>query len=91
MRPRFNRNAICSSQNYKASRKAHLRMLQERHEHFDFISITSHGDETEVSLDVPRINSEGRFDSGFRTVRIFGKEIRLTSEEYKTHYAKCNF
>ena len=80
MRKRFNRNAVCSSENYSASKRAHLELLKEQHEHFCGIMISN----------------DSPVDSGFtgpkfRTIRIFGKEMRVTAEEYNTIYAKCNF
>ena len=85
MRRRFNRNAICSSDNYKASRKMHLDFLKEKHEHFSFIGVSG-----EIAIDVPNVNN-GKFQPKFKTIRIFGKEMRLTIEEYNTHYVKCGF
>ena len=80
MRKRFNRQAICSSDNYRASKRAHLDFLNEQHEHFSFLSVSG-----EIALDVPTV-SNGKFQPKFKTIRIFGKEIRLTIEEYNTHY-----
>ena len=83
MRQRFNRQAICSSDNYRASRRAHLDLLNEQHEHFSFLSVSG-----EIALDVPTV-SDGKFQPKFKTIRIFGKEMRLTIEEYNTHYLKA--
>ena len=85
MRQRFNRNAVCSSENYSASRKAHLSFLKEKHDHFCGLMVSG-----EIALDVPSV-SDGKFQPKFKTIRIFGKEMKLTIEEYNTHYAKCNF
>ena len=83
MRKRFNRQAICSSDNYRASKKAHLDFLNEQHEHFSFLSVSG-----EIALDVPTINN-GKFQPKFKTIRIFGKEMRLSIEEYNTFYVKA--
>ena len=83
MRQRFNRNAICSSDNYKASRNAHHQMLQERHEHFSFIGISSTDGEAEITLDVPKFTNGRMSQKEFKTIRIKGKFIRLEIEEYK--------
>ena len=40
MRKRFNRIAVASSENYSASRRAHLDMLKENHERCSEFSIT---------------------------------------------------
>lgn len=85
MRKRFRRDAICSSENYRASKAAHLSMLKERHDHFCGMMISG-----EIKIDVPIIK-DGNIEPKFRTITIFGKQMRLTAEEYKTHYAKCNF
>jgi len=85
MRKRFNRNAVCSSENYSASKKAHLELLKEQHEHFSFLSVSR-----EAAHDVPTEKNE-EFQPKFKTVKIFNKEMRLTIEEYNTIYAKCNF
>ena len=83
MRKRFNRQAICSSDKYKASKRAHLDFLNEQHEHFSFLSVSG-----EIALDVPTINN-GKFQPKFKTIRIFGKEMRLSIEEYNTFYVKA--
>ena len=85
MRQRINRNAVCSSENYSASRRAHLSFLKEKHDHFCGLMVSG-----EIKLDIPSV-CDGKFEPKFRTIRIFGKEMRITSEEYKTHYTKCRF
>ena len=86
MRKRFNRNAVCSSENYTASKKAHLDFLREKHDHFCGLMVSG-----ELQIDVPSIDDKGFAGPKFKTIRILGKEMRLTIEEYNTHYAKCNF
>ena len=86
MRQRFNRNAVCSSENYSASKKAHLSFLKEKHDHFCGLMVSG-----EIKFDVPKVTSSGKFEPKFKTITIFGKEMVITFEEYKTHYAKCNF
>ena len=86
MRPRINRSALCSSENYKASRKAHLQMLQEKHSHFCGLLVSG-----EIKVDVPVVNNDNNISPKFKTITIFGKEMTLTIEEYNTHYAKCKF
>ena len=85
MRQRFNRGAVCSSENYTASRRAHLSFLKEKHDHFCGLIVSG-----EITLDVPSV-SDGKLQPKFKTIKIFGKEMKLTIEEYNTHYAKCNF
>lgn len=86
MRNRINRNAICSSENYKASRKVHRDFLKEKHDHFCGMMISG-----EIQIDIPTIGSDDKFEPKYKTVKIFGKDMRLTIEEYNTWYAKCNF
>lgn len=86
MRKRFNRNVICSSENYKVSRGAHQQMLREKHDHFCGLMVSG-----ELQIDVPIVDSNSKFQPKFKTIKIFGKEMRLTIEEYNTHYVKCNF
>ena len=85
MRKRFNRNAVCSSENYSASKKAHIELLKEKHDHFGGFMVSG-----EIALDVPTVDN-GKFQPKFKTIKVFGKEMRITIEEYNTHYAKCNF
>ena len=84
MRKRINRNAVCSSDNYSASRKAHLDFLKERHDHFCGFMVSG-----EITFDVPKVTSKGGFEPKFKTVRIFGKEMKLSIEEYNTFYVKA--
>ena len=83
MRQRFNRNAICSSDNYKASKKAHLNMLHERHDHFSFMAISCKNDEVEVAIDTPKVVNGQISEKVFKTIRIKGKMLRLEISEYK--------
>jgi hypothetical protein len=85
MRRRINRGAVCSSENYSASRKAHMDFLKEKHDHFCGLMVSG-----EIALDVPAVEN-GKFQPKFKTIKIFGKEMRLTIEEFNTHYTKCNF
>lgn len=83
MRKRINRNAVCSSENYSASKAAHLSMLKERHDHFCGLMISG-----ELALDVPTVEN-GKFQPKFKTIRIFGKEMRLSIEEFNTYYLRA--
>ena len=79
MRKRINRAAVCSSENYSISKKLHLRMLEERHSHFK--SMTVNG---EIAIDVPVLKGE-MITPKFKTIRVFGKNMRVSIEEYNTH------
>lgn len=78
-RKKFNRLAIASSDNYKESKRLHKLMLDEKHSHFSYLSISG-----EVSIDQPIIRN-GKPVQRYKTIRIFGKDMRLTIEEYNTH------
>lgn len=78
-RQRVNRAAICSSSNYQASKKLHLDFLNDRHSHFKEITISG-----EMSIDMPIIKN-GRVIERFKTIRVFGKEMKVTIDEYNTH------
>lgn len=79
MRKRINRAAVCSSKNYSISKKLHLRMLEERHSHFK--SMTVNG---EIVIDVPVLKGE-MITPKFKTIRVFGKNMRVSIEEYNTY------
>lgn len=78
-RKRFNRIAICSSDSYEASRKMHKIFLEERHSHFSFLSVSG-----EIKADLPTFK-KGKLQPEFKTVRILGKDMKITMEEYKEH------
>ena len=84
MRKRINRNAVCSSENYTASKHAHFDMLKEKHSHFCGFMISG-----ELKIDVPKVTLDGKIESKFKTLRIWGKDIRVTIEEYNTFMATC--
>lgn len=79
MRKKINHNAVCSSDNYEASKKAHIDMLEERHSHFSNMVISG-----EISIDVP-IFKDNAVTPKFKTIRIFGKNIKVSIDEYNTH------
>ena len=67
MRKRFNRNAVCSSENYTASKHAHLDMLKEKHDHFCGLLVSG-----KIELDVPEVKPDGALSSErFKTITIF--------------------
>lgn len=79
MRKRINRAAVCSSDNYSTSKKLHLSMLEEKHSHFK--SMTVNG---EIVIDVPVLKGE-MITPKFKTIRVFGKNMRVSIEEYNTY------
>lgn len=79
MRKRINRAAVCSSENYSTSKKIHLSMLEEKHSHFK--SMTVNG---EIAIDVSVLKGE-MITPKFKTIRIFGKNMRVTIDEYNIY------
>ena len=79
MRKRINRAAVCSSENYSTSKRLHLSMLEEKHSHFK--SMTVNG---EIAIDVPVLKGE-MITPKFKTIRVFGKNMEVTIDEYNTY------
>ncbi len=79
MRKKINRNAVCSSDNYEVSKRVHIDMLEERHSHFSNMVISG-----EISIDVP-IFKDNAITPKFKTIRIFGRNIKVSIDEYNTH------
>ena len=79
MRKRINRNAVASSDNYRLSRKLHMEMLEEKHTHFSGIAVSG-----EISIDQP-ILRDGKILQQYKTIKVFGKNMRVTIEEYNAH------
>lgn len=79
MRKRVNRAAVCSSENYSNSKKLYLSMLEEKHSHFK--SMTVNG---ETVIDVPVLKGK-MITPKFKTIRVSGKNMRVSIEEYNTY------
>lgn len=71
MRERIDRRAVCSSKNYEASRKAHIAYLREQHSNFTGIAVSGKVE----TITIPR----------FKKIRVFGKVMELTLEEYNKY------
>lgn len=56
-----------------------MEFLQERHSHFKDIKVSG-----EISIDVPVIK-DNSFMPRFKTIRVFGKEMTISIEEYNIH------
>ena len=82
MRKRINRAAVCSSENYSTSRKLHLSMLEEKYSHFKSMTING-----EIAIDVPVLKGE-MITPKFKTIRVFGKNMKVSIEEYNTYCKK---
>lgn len=73
MRKRINKNAVCSSDNYRASKKLHQELLKENHENFCMMVVSG---EIKINASV---------SSKFKTIKVFGKEMQITMDEYNAH------
>lgn len=85
MRKRFKRNAVCNSDNYPASRNAHLRMLDENHEKFS--CMLSKGEITITPSETPSKPIEPRF----YIVKVWGKETKVSPADYHNYYEPAGF
>lgn len=72
MRKRINKNAVCSSENYSASKRIHADMLKENHKNFCIMVVSG---EIKLKTASPK----------FKTIKVFGKEMRITIDEYNTY------
>lgn len=79
MRKRINRAAVCSSENYSTSKKIHLSMLEEKHSHFKSMTVNGY-----LTIDVPVLKGE-MITPKFKTIRVFGKNMKVTIDEYNTY------
>lgn len=75
-RKRFNAAAICSSDNYISSKRAHVAFLQRTHERF--ISLIESG---ELEL----VETTVEIKPAFVIVMVFGRELKLSYEDYLSH------
>lgn len=78
-RRRINRAAVCSSNNYKTSKRLHLDYLNDQHSHFKEITING-----EIAIDQPMLE-DGKLLPKFKTIKVFGKNMKVTIEEFNTH------
>jgi len=74
MRKRFNRNAICSSDNYRQSRRAHLSSLEANHEAFE---------DSELHISLMSVSFEEPSDDTLVMVSVFGKKMQMPYKRVK--------
>lgn len=79
MRKKFNRNAVCSSQNYSASKKAHQELLQEKHG--SFVGLAA----SDQHLEEFPLNRKLFAKSYMVIIWVFGKPMQVTKDEYDKH------
>lgn len=78
MRQRFNTRAICSSDNYQQSKKAHIAMLNAKHSCFSLVAVSEGTNGEKSDKAIP-------FAPKYKIIKVFGKEVRVTLDEYNTH------
>lgn len=80
MRKRINAGAICSSDNYRASKLAHKAMLERNHQAFTAMVVSG-----EIKIaDVPLSDKERVHPRAIK-VKIFGREKVFSWDEYQSH------
>lgn len=77
MRKRINKNAVCSSENYSASKRVHQEYLKESHSSFCALKVS---DSEPLSQDRLLFRQHRMV-----TIRVFGKPLQVTEKEYTTH------
>lgn len=88
MRKRFNPCAICSSENYIASKKAHRAMLREAHKSFN-VSLFSVAEPVEnEGLSIKR---QIALDKMPVKVKVLGRLITITKKEFNEVFAPAGF
>lgn len=77
MRKRINKNAVCSSENYSASRRVHQEYLKELHNSFCTLGVS----------DSEPLSQNRLLFRQYRmvTIRVFGKPLQITEKEYSTY------
>lgn len=85
MRKRINKRAICSSENYKESKLLHMEMLIDNHCTFGNIS------KAEVTVKAEELATLGSYKSQYVTVKVMGKEQKVSIEIYEKYYKHLGF
>ncbi len=93
MRERFNPNAVCSSKNYAASRRAHRALLKMKHSSFDFSIKSARAEEAEeISLSrrmlAPSTTTKRPVVVTNNKVfaKLFGKLVEVNKDKFKEAY-----
>ena len=81
MRRRINRAAICSSENYSASRRLHQSALMEAHTSFDMMAVSG----KVAKEDKLTIGKQFLRAAQLVTIKVFGKPLKVTKAEYEAH------
>lgn len=84
MRKRINKAAICSSENYEVSRRLHLESIIDNHNTFTGMVVARD------AKDYNGINYKA-FSPEYVTIKVFGKPMKVTKDEYNKRYAHLGF
>ena len=85
MRPRINKRAVCSSKNYRESKLLHMEMLIDNHCSISQMS------KADVTVNAAELASLNGYKPQYVTVRVMGKEKKVSLEVYEEHYKHLGF
>lgn len=88
MRKRINPNAVCSSENYSASKRVYINKIKRDHEAFSLMALSKIREEKEEELTFERrmaLQKMKERDS-YVYVKCFGKATKITKERYEKYY-----
>lgn len=96
MRERFNPNAVCSSKNYTASKRAHKALLKARHASFALSIKAARAEEAEEITLKRRMLAPSTTTTKTNTTKtnvttkvfakLFGKLVEVTKDKFKEAY-----
>ena len=85
MRKRINKRAICSSENYKESKLLHMEMLIDNHCTFGNIS------KSEMTVKAEELTALSNYKPQYVTVKVMGREQKVSIETYEKYYKHLGF
>ena len=88
MRKRIRRSAICSSENYIASKRAHQNYLKEMHSSFSIVAVSAmHNEGGELSLDRKMaLRAKQKEASKTVFIKVFGRLNEISRDLYNKHF-----
>lgn len=85
MRKRINKRAVCSSDNYHESKVLHIEHLIDNHCTFSNIL------KSEVTVKAEELAALHSFKPEYITVKVMGREQRVSMETYEKYYKHLGF
>lgn len=85
MRKRINKRAVCSSDNYHESKVLHIEHLIDNHCTFGNIL------KSEVAVKAEELAALHSFKPQYVTVKVMGREQRVSVETYEKYYKHLGF